>query len=205
MVWWLKFSRNWHKCEHTIHFFIFSQKTLNSWNSSIPVLSTWFIVKGNMWTDMVKTKTEQLSRACAHACVIVRIRPSGWWYCGRYWESDHQTWSLFLKIKHIWADVKHQKWFAGLHFYPFDRWFVTLCEEEKCNPDVVYSGGADLRLLRTPFSICWSSLTEIAWSCKHGENYIYILNHKILLLLSQKTLSGYWVCVTGWNEQSDLM
>lgn len=26
----------------TIHFFIFSQNTLNSWNSSIPVLSTWF-------------------------------------------------------------------------------------------------------------------------------------------------------------------
>lgn len=153
------FLRNWHKCRHTIHFFIFSQKTLNSWNSSIPVLSTWFIVKGNMWTNMVKTKTEQLSCAHAHACV--RIRPSGWWCCGRCWESDHQTWSPSLRIKTHLTDVKHEVigWF-NCHW--IDRGFGLFWQ------------GADSRLLRTPFSICWSSLTEIAWSCEH----IYSLNHK---------------------------
>lgn len=183
-MWW--FSRNWHKCEHTIHFFIFSQKTLNSWNSSIPVLSTWFIVKGNMWTDMVKTKNR-----AAVTCMCTRM-------------CDSQDTSIRLMI--LWQVLRVRP--SNFISFPEDKtrlsrretskmicWFKFLSFwqmiHEKCHPDVVYSGGADLRLLRTPFSICWSSLTEIAWSCKHGEKYIYGLNHKILLLSQEKPLSDY--------------
>lgn len=86
------------------------------------------------------------------------------------------------------------KWFAGL---------VATGSAE----DLIYSGtgdgGADSRLLRTPFSICWSSLTEIAWSCEH----IYDLNHKknrLLLLLSHKSESdkvkkSHWVLKKGFG------
>lgn len=52
---------------------------------------------------------------------------------------------------------------------------------------------ADLRLLRTPFSICWSSLTEIALSCEHRHGH-----HKIIKPLLSASLTTNVAQVKKW-------
>lgn len=95
VVSWFRFVCDEQKCKHTIHFFIFSQKTLNSWNSSIPVLSTWFVVKGNIKAQNQHGEDRKQSSHHMHAHAhtsaskdtsirlmmlwqVLRVRPSNW-------------------------------------------------------------------------------------------------------------------------------